>query len=215
MNKIYDRRHEVIVSCFSANPEGVSRLKEIIPRICHEETIIPEENLRERFTIFNRPTRNQTIRREIVKIRKLYKFLFSEITNITIKRYTYSLDGEDDDEGRYFDIWLMISSDDFRELPIIPDRGVISGYSNNIYSWFKYWFRQYDNEMAPKMLLRVDENKTKVITKKFNDEEAKEPVTCKICLVNTPKVVLIRCGHSACFSCADKLKDCHMCRKTI
>jgi len=53
LNKIYDRRHEVIASCFSANPEGVSRLKEIIPRICHEETIIPEENLRELFTIFN------------------------------------------------------------------------------------------------------------------------------------------------------------------
>jgi len=43
----------VIASCFSGNPEGVSRLKEIIPRICHEETIIPEENLRELFTIFN------------------------------------------------------------------------------------------------------------------------------------------------------------------
>jgi len=76
LNKIYDRRHEVIVSCFSANPEGVSRLKEIIPCICHEETLIPEENLRELFIVLNRPTRNQTIRREIVKIRKLYKFLF-------------------------------------------------------------------------------------------------------------------------------------------
>jgi len=103
LNMIYNRRHEVIISCFSANPEGVSRLKDIIPRICHEETIIPEENLRELFTIFNRP-RNQTIRREIVEIRKLYKFLFREIGNITKKRYTYSLDGEDndddDDDGR-------------------------------------------------------------------------------------------------------------------
>jgi len=43
LNKIYDRRHEKIVSCFSANPEGVSRLKETIPRICHEETKILEK----------------------------------------------------------------------------------------------------------------------------------------------------------------------------
>jgi len=73
--------------------------------------------------------------------------------------------------------------------------------------------------MAQEMLLRLAENKTKVVTKKFHDEvdeEAKEPVTCKICfVVNTSKVVFISCGHSACFSCADKLKDCHMSRKTI
>jgi len=40
LNKIYDKRHEMIIHCFSAHPEGGSRLKEIIPRICHEETII-------------------------------------------------------------------------------------------------------------------------------------------------------------------------------
>jgi len=66
--KIHDRRHEVIISCFSANPEGVSRLKEIIPRICHEGNIIPEDNLRELITIFYRPrflTRNQAFQMEI------------------------------------------------------------------------------------------------------------------------------------------------------
>ena len=55
LNKIYDKRHEIIIHYFSAHPEGVSSLKEIIPRICHEETIIPEENLRELITIFYRP----------------------------------------------------------------------------------------------------------------------------------------------------------------
>ena len=52
LNKIYDRRLEMIVSCFSANPAGVSRLKEIIPHMCHEGSIIPEDNLRELITIF-------------------------------------------------------------------------------------------------------------------------------------------------------------------
>jgi len=52
LNMIYNRKHNLIVSCLSTNPEGVSILKEIIPRICHEETIIPEENLRELSTIF-------------------------------------------------------------------------------------------------------------------------------------------------------------------
>jgi len=45
LNKIYNRRHEVIISCFLTTPEAFSRLKKIIPCICHEETIIPEENL--------------------------------------------------------------------------------------------------------------------------------------------------------------------------
>ena len=110
----------------------------------------------------------------------------------------------------------MIRSDDFREFPIIPDRG--EGYSNNIYSWFKYWFRQYDNEMAPEMLLRLAENKTEELTKQFSnkvDEEATEVFSCKICLVNALKVVFTSCGHTACSSCADKFKDCHICRKTI
>jgi len=103
--KIYDRRHQLIVSCFLANTEGVSRLKEMIPLICHEETVIPEENLRELFTIFNnRPSRNQTFRREIVKIRHLHKFLFKKIIKITIQIYLFPLD----DYERYFDIWLMI-----------------------------------------------------------------------------------------------------------
>jgi len=65
LNKIYDRRHEVIISCFSANPEGVSRLKEIIPCTCHEGSIIPEDNLRELITILNKHTRNQTFQMEI------------------------------------------------------------------------------------------------------------------------------------------------------
>jgi len=108
----------------------------------------------------------------------------------------------------------------FREFPIIPDpdRGVVWWKSYNIYNWFKSKFRQFDDEMALDFLIWLAENKTKVITKKFNDEvdeEAKEPVTCKVCLVNTPKVVFTSCCHCACFSCADKLKDCHICMKKI
>ena len=240
LNKIYYRRLEMIVSCFSTNPEGASRLKEMIPRICHEETITPEENLRELFTIFNRPrflTRIQTFQMEIVKITKFYKFLFKKIAKITVKRYLYSLDGDDDDDD--FDTWIMSRSFKFREFPIIPDpdRGVVWWKSYNIYNCFKSEFRQCDDGISHclnseyhitfrqcddgivlEMLLRQIENKTKVITKKFNDEadeEAKEPVTCKICLVNTPKVAFTSCCHCACFSCADKLKDCHICRKKI
>ena len=121
MNKIYDIRHEVIVYSFSANLENREDLKRMIPRICHEETIIPEENLRELIRIFNQHTSDQTPQREFVKIRKLYKFLFKNIIIFTIKRYTYSSDDDDDEEERYFDIWLMIHADDFREFPIIPD----------------------------------------------------------------------------------------------
>ena len=62
----------------------------------------------------------------------MYKFLFKKIIKITIKVYLYSL--LDDDEC-FFDIWLMFHSDDFREIPIIPDRG--EEYSNNMYSCFK------------------------------------------------------------------------------
>jgi len=62
----------------------------------------------------------------LLKLENCINFFLDKITNITIKRYTYSLDSKDDDE-RYFDIWLMIRSDDFREFPIIPDRGVVGG----------------------------------------------------------------------------------------
>ena len=37
----------------------------------------------------------------------------------------------------------MIHADDFCEFPIIPDSDVVSRNYNNIYNWFKYWFRQY------------------------------------------------------------------------
>jgi len=68
LNKIYDRRHEVIVNSFSVNLENLGDLKRMIPRICHEETIIPEEKLRELIIIFNQHTSDQTPQREIVKI---------------------------------------------------------------------------------------------------------------------------------------------------
>jgi len=85
---------------FFSKCRRLSRLKEIIPHICHEETIIPEKNLRELIIIFNQPrffTRNQTFQREFVKIRELYKFLFRKIAKIIIKRILYSLDDDDDD----------------------------------------------------------------------------------------------------------------------
>ena len=55
LNKIYYRRREVIVNSFLANPENRRVSKRMIPRICHEETIIPEKNLRELIIIFNQP----------------------------------------------------------------------------------------------------------------------------------------------------------------
>jgi len=89
---------------------------------------------------------------EIVKIRNLYKFLFREITNITIKRYLCSLDGEDDDDERYFETWIMNRPYKFREFPIIPDRGEVWWYRYNIYNWFKSEFRQYDDRITVEML---------------------------------------------------------------
>jgi len=115
----------------------------MIPRICHEETTTPKENLRELFTTFNRPrflTRNQTFQMEIVKIRTFYKFLFKKIAKITIKRYLYSLDDDDDDDDDDdFDFWIMSRSFKFREYPIIPDpdRGVVWWKIYNIYNCFK------------------------------------------------------------------------------
>jgi len=68
LNEVYDIRHKVIVNSFLANPENRGDLKRMIPRICHEETIIPEENLRELIRMFNQHTSDQTPQREIVKI---------------------------------------------------------------------------------------------------------------------------------------------------
>jgi len=126
----------------------------------------------------------------------------------------------------------MIHADDFREFPIIPDRDVVR--KNNIYNWFRYWFRRYKERIVLDMMIRQtgeineetvvineelsdEEDEVEiVINEKFSDEiineefsdevdeEAKEPVTCKVCLVNTPKVVFICCGHSAYFSCSNK-----------
>jgi len=194
----------------------------MIPRICHEETIIPEENLRELIRIFNQHTSDQTPQREIVQITNLYKYLFKKINNITIKRYIYSID----DEERYFDIWLMIHADDFREFPVIPDRDVVR--KNNTYNWFS----RYKERIVLDMIRQTGEINEEtvvineelsdeedeveiVINEEFSDEEAKEPVTCKVCLVNTTKVVFISCGHSACFRCSNKFNKCLICRKQI
>ena len=44
----------------------------------------------------------------------------------------------------------------------------------------------------------------------------KEARTCKICMDNEVEVVLLPCGHSvSCVNCADKLKNCPVCRKFI
>jgi len=78
LNEIYDIRHTVIVHSFLANPENRGDLKRMIPRICHEEAIIPEENLRELIRIFNQHTSDQTSQRKIFKIKQLYKFLLKQ-----------------------------------------------------------------------------------------------------------------------------------------
>jgi len=55
-----------------------------------------------------------------------------------------------------------------------------------------------------------------VIHEKFSDEVDEETIqevlSYKICLVNTLKIVF-SCGHCTCISCANKLNDCHICRK--
>jgi len=243
LNKIYDIRLAVIVNSFLANPENREDLKRVIPRICHEETIIPEENLRELIRIFNQHTSDQTPQRKIFKIRKLYKFILKKIIYITIKRYIYSIDDEDDDE-RYFDIWLMIHADDFREFPIIPDSDRDVVRKNNIYNWFRYWFRRYKEIIVLDMMIRqtgVINEETVVINEELSDEEdeveivinekfsdeiineqfsdevdekATEVISCRTCLVNTPKVIF-SCGHCTCISCANKLNDCHICTTKI
>jgi len=65
LNMIYDRRHQLIVSCFLANPENRRDLKRMMPRICHEETIIPEENLRE-------------LKGKLLKLKNCIKFFFKK-----------------------------------------------------------------------------------------------------------------------------------------
>lgn len=45
-------------------------------------------------------------------------------------------------------------------------------------------------------------------------EKVEESQTCAICMENKWNVAF-RCGHSACSKCAESLRVCHMCRKTI
>lgn len=44
--------------------------------------------------------------------------------------------------------------------------------------------------------------------------EIEETHGCSICMERRRNVVFL-CGHGACAKCADTLKTCHMCRKTI
>lgn len=44
--------------------------------------------------------------------------------------------------------------------------------------------------------------------------EIEESHACSICMERKRNVVFL-CGHSTCSKCADTLKTCHMCRKTI
>lgn len=44
--------------------------------------------------------------------------------------------------------------------------------------------------------------------------EIEEANSCGICLEKVKNVVFL-CGHGACVNCANTLKNCHMCRKTI
>jgi len=136
----------------------------------------------------------------------------------------------------------MIHADEFREFPIIPDRDVVR--KNNIYNWFRYWFRRYKERKVLDMMIRQtgeineetvvineelsdEEDEVEIIiNEKFSDEiineqfsdavdeEAKEVISCKVCLVNIPKVIF-SCGHCMCISCANKLNDCHMCMTKI
>lgn len=45
-------------------------------------------------------------------------------------------------------------------------------------------------------------------------QEIEESHACSICMERKRNVVFL-CGHSTCSKCADTLKICHMCRKTI
>jgi len=118
-----------------------------------------------------------------------------------------------------FDSWLMIHSFDFREFPVIPDRDVVR---KNIYNWFKYWLRRHMLRIVLEMMIRQtgkinEELSDEIINEKFSDEvdeETTEVISCKVCLVNTLKVVF-SCGHCTCIGCANKLNDCHICRKKI
>lgn len=49
---------------------------------------------------------------------------------------------------------------------------------------------------------------------RYKMEQLEESRICSICLENAWNVAFL-CGHSACSKCAEALKRCHMCRKTI
>jgi len=75
-----------------------------------------------------------------------------------------------------------------------------------------------ESEIENEIEVIKNEIENEEITKQFSgevDEEVTEVISCKVCLINTPKVVFTSCCHCACFSCANKLIDCHICRKKI
>ena len=41
-----------------------------------------------------------------------------------------------------------------------------------------------------------------------------DAIQCQICMERDKNVVFF-CGHGACKECSERLKDCHICRKTI
>ena len=47
-------------------------------------------------------------------------------------------------------------------------------------------------------------------------DELKSTIMCKICLDNKADTLFLTCRHyCTCASCADRLKDCPICRKTV
>jgi len=75
LNRIYDKIHEVIMSCFSATSENIARLERLIPRICHEETTIPEDKCQELVNSFLPRNIDSGTTRTNCRNEKLYKFL--------------------------------------------------------------------------------------------------------------------------------------------
>jgi len=48
IDEIYDLRYRLMIDSFSINnPDDVSRLQELIPRVCDNESVITEEKLKE------------------------------------------------------------------------------------------------------------------------------------------------------------------------
>ena len=101
----------MIVNYFSTIPRNISILRRLIPHVCYEKTIIPEEDLKKLLKLFyisETLAPNKRFPDKIVK--KLHKLLFQKITVIMIERYLNPIGGTMVVSNEFFikDWWTKI-----------------------------------------------------------------------------------------------------------